>query len=145
MVGFVSLVAGLRRTLPIPRQEGADDVQARLDDELGRARRYGGSVSAISVQAVSRNGGDDASWQHFTSTLTESLRTFDTCWAQSDRIVVVLPHTDLTARSHVIERILRQADSERVEIEVSAATFPTDAPTSDALLASLADRRRLAS
>ncbi|MGH8913079.1 MAG: hypothetical protein ACRDZM_01025, partial [Acidimicrobiia bacterium] len=110
---------------------------ARLDYEVGRARRYGGSVSVIALQSPvgqTING----EWQRLAATVSGSMRALDTCWVDSRWITLVLPETDMAARSRVIDRILEHAQVEAVAIEVSASTFPHEAPTSDALLRSLA-------
>jgi hypothetical protein len=134
-VGLVSLVSGLRRTPPLAFEEQGD-IQTRLDYELGRARRYGGSVSLVAFRAAP-TGTLNGEWQRFAATTTVSLRDLDSYWVDSDRITIVLPETDLAARSHVIDRILGKAELEGLAIEASAATFPDEAPTSDALIRSV--------
>ena len=143
MFDVVSWVAGMRRALPTSRHE-VEDIRARLDYELGRARRYGGSLSAILVQGVAPSGNASGDWGLFTAELTQSLRLWDMSWIQSDRVLLLLPHTDLSARRRVIERILQAADTMRVETRISASTFPDEAPTGDALLESLLDPPRVA-
>lgn len=135
-VGRVSLVASLRRTAPFTLVQRAETIQARLDYELGRARRYGGSVTLIELQ-LGHGGKADARWQRFAATVAGSLRAIDTCYCDSSRIAVVLPETDISARAHVTDRILESARREGLDIEVTASTFPDEAPTSDALLRSL--------
>jgi hypothetical protein len=135
MVGLVSLVSGLRRMPPLAFEE-REDIQTRLDYEVGRARRYGGSVSLVAFRAASTRT-IDGKWQRFAATMAISLRDLDSYWVDSDRITVVLPETDLAARSHVIDRILGKAELEGLAIEASAATFPDEAPTRDALIRSV--------
>jgi hypothetical protein len=135
-VGLVSLVSGLRRTPPLAFEERGGTIRTRLDYEVGRARRYGGRVSVVAFRAAS-TGTIDGRWQRFGATIASSLRDLDSCWVDTDWITVVLPETDLAARSHVIDRILSNAELERIAIEASASTFPDEAPTSDALLRSV--------
>jgi hypothetical protein len=135
MVGLVSLVSGLRRMPPLAFEE-REDIQTRLDYEVGRARRYGGSVSLVAFRAAS-TGTINGEWHRFAATTAISLRDLDSYWVDSDRITVVLPETDLAARSHVIDRILGKAELEGLAIEASAATFPDEAPTRDALIRSV--------
>jgi hypothetical protein len=136
MVGLVSLVPGLRRLPPLDFEERGAIIRARLDYEIARARRYGGSVSLVEFNLVppgSRNRG----WPRFAAMVAASLRELDTCWVHSDRITVLLPETDLVARAHVMGRILGNAELERLDIAASASTFPHEAPTSDALINSI--------
>jgi hypothetical protein len=134
--GFVSLVSGLRRTSPLAFDERGEVIRTRLDYEVGRARRYGGSVSLVAFRAAS-TGANDGKWERFAATMPGSLRELDSCWVDSDQITVVLPETDLEARSRVIDRILSNAGLEGLVIEASAATFPDETPTSDALIRSV--------
>ncbi|HVR79843.1 MAG TPA: hypothetical protein VMS99_15810 [Acidimicrobiia bacterium] len=139
-VGLVSLVSGLRRMPPLAFEERGEIIRTRLDYEVGRARRYGGRVSLVAFRAAS-TGTIDGKWQRFAATMAISLRDFDSYWVDSDRITVVLPETDLAARSRVIDRILGNAELEGLAIEASASTFPDEAPTSDALIRSVTGAR----
>ena len=134
MVGRVSFVSGLRRSPPLAFEERRA-IRTRLDYEVGRARRYGGRVSVLVFRAST--GAIDRNWQDFTATISISLRDLDSAWIEPDRITVVLPETDVAGRSHVINRILGNAEGEGLVIGAWASTFPDEAPTSDALLRSV--------
>ena len=134
MVGRVSFVPGLRRTPPLAFEERRA-IRIRLDYEVGRARRYGGRVSVILFRAPT--GALDGNWQRFTATIPTSLRDLDSAWIEPDRITLVLPETDVAARSHVVNRIVGNAEREGLVIGAWASTFPDEAPTSDALLRSV--------
>jgi hypothetical protein len=135
MVGRVSLVPGLRRS-PSLTFEVRRAIRTRLDYEVGRARRYGGRVSVIVFRAST--GAIDRNWQDFTAAIPSSLRDLDSAWIEPDRITLVLPETDVAARSHVMDRILGNAEREGLVIGAWASTFPDEAPTSEALLRSVA-------
>jgi hypothetical protein len=135
MVGRVSLVPGLRRSPSLTFEERRA-IRTRLDYEVGRARRYGGRVSVIVFRAST--GAIDRNWQDFTAAIPSSLRDLDSAWIEPDRITLVLPETDVAARSHVMDRILGNAEREGLVIGAWASTFPDEAPTSEALLRSVA-------
>ena len=135
MVGRVSLVPGLRRS-PSLTFEVRRALRTRLDYEVGRARRYGGHVSVIVFRAST--GAIDRNWQDFAAAIPSSLRDLDSAWIEPDRITLVLPETDVAARSHVMDRILGNAEREGLVIGAWASTFPDEAPTSEALLRSVA-------
>jgi hypothetical protein len=135
-VGLVSLVPGLRRLPPLDFEERGAIIRARLDYEVARARRYGGSVSLVEFSLVPP-GSTQRRWPRFAATVAASLRELDTCWAHSDRITILLPETGLVGRAHVIGRVLGNARLEGLDIEASASTFPHEAPTSDALISSI--------
>jgi hypothetical protein len=124
---------------PIAVEERREAFLARIDYEVGRARRYGGRVSVIALRATP-TGTIDGNWQRFAATIARSLRDPDHCWVDTDRIILVLPETDLAASSHVMERAFSIAGLEALAIEASASTFPDNAPTSDALLESMIAR-----
>ena len=134
MVGRVSLVPGLRRSPPLAFEERRA-MRTRLDYEVGRARRYGGRVSVIVFRASA--GSIDRNWQRFTATISTSLRELDSAWIEPERIILVLPETDVAARAHVMNRVLGNAEREGLVIGALASTFPDEAPTSDALLRSV--------
>jgi hypothetical protein len=135
MVGRVSLVPGLRRSPSLTFEERRA-IRTRLDYEVGRARRYGGRVSVIVFRAST--GAINRNWQDFTAAIPSSLRDLDSAWIEPDRITLVLPETDVAARSHVMDRILGNAEREGLVIGAWASTFPDEAPTSEALLRSVA-------
>jgi hypothetical protein len=134
MVGRVSLVPGLRRSPSLTFEERRA-IRTRLDYEVGRARRYGGRVSVIVFRAST--GAINRNWQDFTAAIPSSLRDLDSAWIEPDRITLVLPETDVAARSHVVNRIIGNAEREGLVIGAWASTFPDEAPTSDALLRSV--------
>jgi hypothetical protein len=138
MVGRVSLVPGLRRSPSLTFEERRA-IRTRLDYEVGRARRYGGRVSVIVFRAST--GAINRNWQDFTAAIPSSLRDLDSAWIEPDRITLVLPETDVAARSHVMDRILGNAEREGLVIGAWASTFPDEAPTSEALLRSVAGSR----
>ena len=135
-VGRGSWVSALRRVSPLAADDRGRTIQGRLDYEVGRARRYGGRVSIVMFRLAS-TGVADGSWQRFAVGIAGSLRDLDTYWIDRDRITMVLPETDLTARSHVIDRVARSAGLVGLALEASAATFPDEAATTDGLIRSV--------
>jgi hypothetical protein len=135
MAGRVSLLPGLRRASSLTFEERRA-IRIRLDYEVGRARRYGGRVSVIVFRAQAE-ALLDGNWHRFTATIPTSLRDLDSAWIETDRITLVLPETDLAARSHVISRIFGNAEREGLVVGAWASTFPDEEPTSDALLRSV--------
>ncbi len=137
VVGCVSLFAALRRAFPSIHQDTMDGVQEQLDYELGRARRYGGSVSMIAVETVDDRPLLEGAWERFTFAFSSSLRTVDSFWIRQGTMIVILPHTDSSGRNHVVQRVKRWAEAESLDIRAAASTFPADAPTGDALIQEL--------
>ncbi len=135
-VGRGTWASGLRRMSPLAVEERGQTIQRRLDYEVGRARRYGGRVSIVAFRPASPTM-TDGTWQRFAASVAGSLRDLDTCWIDRARITLVLPETDLTARSHVIDRVLRSAGLNGLDIEALASTFPDEAATTDALVRSV--------
>lgn len=113
-------------------------IHNEVDRELSRSRRYGGEVSVAWVEIESITSRSALiEWRQFCARAAASLREWDTCWMHEDGLFLLLPHTSREAAVRVTGRLLAMLDEIGIESQASTAVFPSDAPTTDGLIAQL--------
>jgi diguanylate cyclase (GGDEF)-like protein len=120
----------------------------RLQEELGRAGRFGHQLSLVLVgldecgpcEAGQRQALGDSVLREVSSVIRRSLRDMDLAGrCEGDVLAVMLPETDSHGAARVAERIRRGVETQTIligdscmttcTVSVGVATFPDHAPT----------------
>jgi DNA-binding NtrC family response regulator len=134
VVQFGSVLAFLqqvRKSTPVPRLMGSSQLIERLREEAERCVRFDRAFSVVVVEAtetVAAPGGLEAA-------IGAELRPLD-CFAlrSSGRADVLLPESSKAEAIAVAARLAAAVRAAGVIVRLGVATYPSDAPSTDALL-----------
>jgi diguanylate cyclase (GGDEF)-like protein len=107
---------------------GAPELDARLDEEIGRAERYGTQLSCLLVvvdnleEMAGEHGGElrEQTLAYIAGALRRELRRFDRVGMPSEReLLVVLPGADSARGEIVARRVLDRLRAIKVEAKGS--------------------------
>lgn len=125
------------------------ELERRLAEESGRCARTGRPLSVLAVDVdrfkqindTRGHAGGDDTLRALAAALRGALRAGDHAGRiGGDEFVIVLPETGVRESATIAERVVAGAARAQVSVSLGGASWPGDAPSSDALL-STADAR----
>jgi hypothetical protein len=114
-------------------EAGPQDPWIEFQREMKRSRRTGRPLAILRLTGPS----DDRALLDVATTLAELVRDVDRVWVEQRELFVLLPETDPAEAAVLAERLDRRAARVLQGMALAMACFPTDALTSDDLLARL--------
>ncbi len=137
---FVTLALNRRLLHFMEVTEGYENpasFKERFEQELARAKRHGGALSVVVINAMARKPGGSGACPlenpKFLENLLRSLRREDVkCRFSTDRLAFLLVETDKELASRVCERIwqrfdsIKQGESADLHVGIGVSAFPLD-------------------
>ncbi len=145
---FVTMALNRRLLHFMDVSEGYDNpasFKERFEQEIARVKRYGGGLTVLIVNTLSRKasspGASPLENPKFLETLLCSLRREDVkCRFSNERLAFLLVETDKELAAAVCERIwrrfesIRQGESADLQVGLGVAGYPADGDTVSTIL-----------